>query len=164
MELLAFVVLACEREHWGGELVLYVTDNANVRSSWLYKRRLRNRIASLLVRLVQRLEAEKNVLVHPIYIRTYRNQLADWLSREDLQQARKELERLGWVSTGCQIQWEVFLQDATRHSLVMPVTEDPAAVAARRLPQLTSCGLALSKMRRDPTCWSSCTGTTGGGD
>ena len=33
MELLAFVVLACHRRgDWGGELVLYVTDNMNVKT------------------------------------------------------------------------------------------------------------------------------------
>ena len=75
MELLAFVVLACHRKaHWDGELVLYVTDNANVRS-WLHKRRPSTRVASLLVRLVQRLKSEANFTVHPVYIRTYRNQL-----------------------------------------------------------------------------------------
>ena len=74
MELLAFVVLACHRRsHWDGELVLHVTDNANVRS-WLHKRRPGNRVASLLVRLLQRLESEADFTVHPVYIRTYRNQ------------------------------------------------------------------------------------------
>ncbi|CAE7278645.1 unnamed protein product [Symbiodinium microadriaticum] len=47
MELLAFVVLACHRKgDWNGELVLYVTDNMNVR-----------------------LESESNLTFHPIYIR-----------------------------------------------------------------------------------------------
>ena len=91
MELLAFVVLACHRKgDWNGELVLYVTDNMNVRT-WLHKRSPRNRAASLLVRLVQRLESESNLTFHPIYIRTYRNQLADWLSREDLGLVRSQL-------------------------------------------------------------------------
>ena len=124
MELLVFVVLACD--HWDVDLVFYVTDNANMRS-WLYRRRPRNRVASLLVRLVQRLEIEKNVSVHPIYIRTYRNQLADWRSREDLNQARKELEHQGWSSTKGQIPWESFLQDAACHSLVLPVIADVQA-------------------------------------
>ncbi|CAE7227233.1 unnamed protein product, partial [Symbiodinium sp. CCMP2456] len=125
MELLAFVVLACERgDHWHGELVLYVTDNANVRS-WLFKRRPSNRTAGLLIRLVQRLEAERGFTVHPIYIRTYRNQLADWLSREDLQQASQELERQGWVNGDERVyllkrlkeeaRWRRLLVDAPRH-------------------------------------------------
>ena len=48
MELLAFVVLARHRKaHWDGELVLYVTDNANVRS-WLHKRRPGTRVVNRL--------------------------------------------------------------------------------------------------------------------
>ena len=106
MELLAFVVLACHRQsQWDGELVLYVTDNANLRS-WLHKRRPGNRVASLLVRLVQRLETEANFTVHPVYIRTYRNQLADWLSRADLEELRAQLRAEGWDETPEQIKWE----------------------------------------------------------
>ena len=57
-EMMAFVALACsEATNWKGELVLYVTDNDNVRS-WLTKRRPRNLFARLLVCLVQRLEAK----------------------------------------------------------------------------------------------------------
>ena len=108
-ELLAFVVLACHRQgHWGGELVLYVTDNFNVRS-WLHKRRPSNRIASLLVRLVQRLESEGNFTVQPIYIRTYHNQLADWLSRESLDTVKAQLEADGRKETLTSINWEQFL-------------------------------------------------------
>ena len=93
------MVLACHRKgDWGGELFLYVTDNMNVRA-WLHKhnRRPRNRTASLLIRLVQRLESESNFTVHPSYIRTYRNQLADWLNREVL-----ELSESSWWQTGGQ--------------------------------------------------------------
>ncbi|CAE7220056.1 LCP2 [Symbiodinium sp. CCMP2456] len=153
MELLAFVALACERgDQWRGELVLYVTDNANVRS-WLFKRRPSNRIAGLLIRLVQRLEAERGFSVHPIYIRTYRNHLADWRSREDLQQASQELERKGWVNASRPFPWETFLRDAARHSLVMPLAGDPLAKTARQLTHLgDSPGRTLRALciREDP--------------
>ena len=171
MELLAFVVLACHRRNeWAGELVLYVTDNMNVRT-WLHKRRPRNRAASLLVRLVQRLESENHFTVHPIYIRTYRNQLADWLSREDLQVVRQQLAAEGWTEVATGLQWEEFLRDAERSALVYPTGDDPQGHVARQLthpaeqapkplrqvclrvpwqplhvetyPEITSCGIAL---------------------
>ena len=64
-EMMAFVALACsEAPQWRGELVLYVTDNDNVRS-WLTKRRPRNPFARLLVCLLQRLEAEFDFSVSP---------------------------------------------------------------------------------------------------
>ena len=171
MELLALVVLACHRRvEWTGELVLYVTDNMNVRT-WLHKRRPRNRAASLLVRLVQRLESENHFTVHPIYIRTYRNQLADWLSREDLQVVRNQLATEGWTEVATGLQWEEFLRDAERSALVYPTGDDPQGGVARQLthpadpaprplrqvclrvpwqplhvedyPEITSCGIAL---------------------
>ena len=171
MELLAFVVLAVHRRvEWTGELVLYVTDNMNVRT-WLHKRRPRNRAASLLVRLVQRLESENHFTVHPIYIRTYRNQLADWLSREDLQVVRNQLATEGWTEVATGLQWEEFLRDAERSALVYPTGNDPQGSVARQLthpadpaprplrqvclrvpwqplhvedyPEITSCGIAL---------------------
>ena len=133
MELLAFVVLACHRRNeWAGELVLYVTDNMNVRT-WLHKRRPRNRAASLLVRLVQRLESENHFTVHPIYTRTYRNQLADWLSREDLQVVRQQLAAEGWTEVATGLQWEEFLRDAERSALVYPTGDDPQGHVARQL-------------------------------
>ncbi|CAE7249929.1 unnamed protein product, partial [Symbiodinium necroappetens] len=133
MEFLAFVVLACHRRNeWFGELVLYVTDNMNVRT-WLHKRRPRNRAASLLVRLVQRLESENHFTVHPIYIRTYRNQLADWLSREDLPVVREQLAAEGWTEVATGLQWEDFLRDAERSALVYPTGDDPRGQVARQL-------------------------------
>ena len=77
--------------------------------------------------LVQRLESENHFTVHPVYIRTYRNQLADWLSREDLQFVRKQLAADGWteVATATGLQWEEFLRDAGRSALVYPTGDDP---------------------------------------
>ena len=155
---------------WTGELVLYVTDNMNVKT-WLHKRRPRNRASSLLIRLVQRLESENHFTVHPVYIRTYRNQLADWLSREDLQLVRKQLVADGWTEVATGLQWEEFLRDAERSALVYPTGDDPQGKVARQLthsaelaprplkqvclrvpwqplhveeyPEVTSCGVAL---------------------
>ena len=58
IELLAFVAfVAGECTSWKGELVLYVTDNENVRG-WLVKGRPRNRFARPLICMVQRMEVE----------------------------------------------------------------------------------------------------------
>ena len=84
VELMAFVAFAGrEASNWKGDLVLYVTDNDNVRS-WLTKRRPRNPFARLMICLVQRLEAEHNFTCHSVYIRTYHNEMADWISRAPL--------------------------------------------------------------------------------
>ena len=93
MELLAFVVLACHRgPSWSGEVVLYVTDNSNVRLGLGCSRGDRG-IGSLACwsDSFRGWRTEQNFSVHPFYIRTYRNQLADWLSREDLEQVRSQL-------------------------------------------------------------------------
>ena len=93
MELLAFLVFAAqESESWSGLLVFYVTDNQNV-ETWLRKRRPRGRVARRLILLLQRLEVEKGFTCHPTYIRTYRNELADWISRADLGEVREVLSR-----------------------------------------------------------------------
>ena len=96
-ELLSFLLLAVARkEAWGGELVLYVADNQNVRS-WLFKRRPRPAAARQLILLLQRLEVEHQFSCYPIYIRTYRNHLADWISRESPEVVPTELSSQGWT-------------------------------------------------------------------
>ena len=109
--------------------------------------------------------------MHPIYIRTYRNQIADWLSREDLQAVREQLAAEGWTEVATGLQWEDFLRDAERSALVYPTGDDPQGHVARQLthpaepapkplrqvclrvpwqplhveeyPEITSCGIAL---------------------
>ena len=106
-----------------------------------------------------------------VYIRTYRNQLADWLSREDLQPVRKQLVFEGWTEVATGLQWEEFLRDAGRSALVYSTGDDPQGNVARQLthpaelaprplkqvclqvpwqplhveeyPEVTSCGIAL---------------------
>ena len=58
------------------------------------------------IRLVQRLETELGFSVHPIYIRTYRNQLADWISREDLDRVHQELAASGWARAPEDFGWD----------------------------------------------------------
>eukprot|EP00435_Cladocopium_sp_Y103_P075529 s366_g59.t1 len=83
LELLTFIVLAAARkESWQNQLILYVTDNMNVKG-WLNTRRSSNRYVRALLLLLQRLEAEEGFTVDGTYLRTYHNTLNDWLTREE---------------------------------------------------------------------------------
>ena len=105
MELLGFVSVASQENcGWDSRLLFYVIDNQNV-DLWLKKRRPRGHTARRLVLLLHRVEIENKFTCFPVYIRTYRNQLADWLSREDLARVRQELvvkgcEEPGLLATG----------------------------------------------------------------
>ena len=105
MELLAFIVFATqEGSGWGGEVVFYVTDNQNVQT-WLAKRRPKVRAAFRCV---------------PVYIRTYRNQLADWVSREEISRVRAELLEAGWWESVFQEDWSQLIEDARFGPLTLP--------------------------------------------
>ena len=112
MELLTFVVFATEEGNtWSKEVIFYMTDNQNVQS-WLSKRRPRSRAARRLILLLHRLEVECHFRCVPVYIRTYRNQLADWLSREELAKVRFDLEAEGWVEVEFFEDWQQLVEDA----------------------------------------------------
>ena len=64
-----------------GRGVLDTTDNSNVKSR-LKKRRPKNALARHLVRLVERLEAERGFALASVCARTHRNEAADWPTRE----------------------------------------------------------------------------------
>ena len=119
MELLAFTVFASqESESRSGILVFYVTDNQNV-ETWLRKRRPRGRVARRLILLLQRLEVEGGFTCHPTYIRTYRNELADWISRADLGEVRDVLSKQGWVEAPFEGDWRQIVEDARSGPLVL---------------------------------------------
>ena len=111
MELLAFIVFATqEGSGWGGEVVFYVTDNQNVQT-WLAKRRPKVRAARRLILLLHRLGVESCFRCVPVYIRTYRNQLADWVSREEISRVRAELLEAGWWESVFQEDWSQLIED-----------------------------------------------------
>ena len=96
VELLALIVLAAIRAAaWAKERVFYVTDNANVKA-WPTKRRPRNAVARHLIRLLERLEAQYDFRVEGLFIRTYHNHVADWLTREEAEKVHRELSARGW--------------------------------------------------------------------
>ena len=119
-EMMAFVALACsEASQWRGELALYMTDNDNVRSC-LTKRRSRNPFARLLVCLVQRLEAEFDFSCHSVYIRTYHNEMADWVSRAPVSEVVRSLTGEGWIRVECLQILGTLISSALRPSLALP--------------------------------------------
>ena len=131
MELLTFVVFATEEGNaWSKEVIFYVTDNQNVQS-WLAKRRPKSRAARRLILLLHRLEVECHVRCVPVYIRTYRNQLADWLSREELAKVRSDLEAEGWVEV--EFSGEQLVEDARFGPLVLSGEKGATAQLARQL-------------------------------
>ena len=120
MELLAFVVFAAqESPTWSGLVVFYVTDNQNERP--------RGRTAWRLILLLQRLEVEKGFACHSMYMRTYRNQLADWVSRADLLEVRSSFDSQGWVETPFQGDWMQLLEYTLCGPLVLPAGPDECA-------------------------------------
>ena len=82
-ELLAVVSLACLRwKSWKGKIVIYAGDNHNV-ISWLAKRQAGPPAARFLLQLLAALETVGGFRLHAEYIRTYHNQVADALTREE---------------------------------------------------------------------------------
>ncbi|CAL1131402.1 unnamed protein product [Cladocopium goreaui] len=133
MELLTFIVLAAARkETWQGQLILYVTDNMNVKA-WLRTRRASNRYVRALLLLLQRLEAENSFTVDGAYVRTYHNTLNDWLTREDEDKVHAEMESSGWTRLELNEDWEGLLREAMRPTLKLPGEKGPSAALAIQL-------------------------------
>ena len=138
LELLTFVVLAsAQSATWRNEMILYVTDNANVKS-WLSTRRARNRYVRALLLLLQRLEAEFSFTVEGVYVRTYHNTLNDWLTREDQTQVEQAMARSGWEKLALVENWEELLRSAQRPSLRLPGEIGDSANLAAQLATSTS--------------------------
>ena len=132
VELLAVVSLATIRgSAWRGELVFYVTDNQNVKA-WIAKRRPNNLLARHLIRLIERLEAQFGFTLVGFFVRTYHNEVADWLTREELRKVHDELEREGWERLEPPAEWGQIVADAKDLLLRLPGEEGPPALAALR--------------------------------
>ena len=100
--------------------------------SWLSRRRPRNAIARHLVRIVQRFEALYGFKVSAFYIRTYHNELADWLTREELPKVHSELHRKGWERLQPPEHWGALVEDAKQRILRIPGEKGGTADAALR--------------------------------
>ena len=83
MELLAVVTLVAMRApEWAGKMVLYGGDNRNV-ISWLDRRQARHPVATFLLQVLAAIEATYSIRTQGAFLRTYHNQTADALTRED---------------------------------------------------------------------------------
>ena len=83
MELLAVVTLVAKRaSDWAGKMVLHGGDNRNV-ISWLDRRQARHPVANFLLQVLAAIEATYSIRTQGAFLRTYHNQTADALTRED---------------------------------------------------------------------------------
>ena len=84
LSVIAFLIL---RSHnLDACVICYVGDNQNV-ATWIRDRRPGNRVAKYFVRILNRLENERNFTAAPMYVSTLRNKLQDELSRLDKDKA-----------------------------------------------------------------------------
>ena len=89
-ELLTVIVLASHQsQRWKGKVVLYMGDNQVV-VAWLKSRQAKQPMATYLLQLLAALEESYGFGIHPSYVRTYHNKVADALTREDPVQVMTE--------------------------------------------------------------------------
>eukprot|EP00434_Breviolum_minutum_P012254 symbB.v1.2.010803.t1/scaffold712.1/size170421/2 len=95
-EFLSLVAFACEvAEHWKGRMIIYGGDNQLVRS-WVNTRRSKVRACRLLIRVLNMLEMRYNVVVVCGWLRTYHNDMADFITRCCEEDYRKKVQERGW--------------------------------------------------------------------
>ena len=95
-----------------------------------------------MICLAQRLEAEYDFTCHSVYIRTYHNEMADWISRAPLEEVAENMSARGWTKVECLDYWESLLRGASRSALVLP-GKDPLEQEAMQLAPPTPEGAAL---------------------
>ena len=95
-EFLSLVVFACEvAPKWQGKMILYGGDNQLVRS-WVNTRRSKVRACRLLIRVLNMLEMRYNVVVVCGWLRTYHNEMADFITRCSEDEYYKKVRERGW--------------------------------------------------------------------
>jgi len=95
-EFLSLVAFACEvADRWKGRLIIYGGDNQLVRS-WVNTRRSKVRSCRLLIRVLNMLEMRYNVVVVCGWLRTYHNDMADFITRCSEEEYWKKIRERGW--------------------------------------------------------------------
>jgi hypothetical protein len=89
-------------------------------------------LARHLLRVLERLEALHNLQVTCFFIRTYHNEVADWLTREELPKVRETLAVKGWKKLEPPEHWGQLLNDAHQRLLRIPGETGTGAGAAWR--------------------------------
>ena len=111
-EFLSLVVFACEvADHWKGKMVLYGGDNQLVRS-WVNTRRSKVRASRLLIRVLNMVEMRYNVVVVCGWLRTYHNEMADFITRCSEGEYRQKIQEKGWKHVEVQGRVEQALEDS----------------------------------------------------
>ncbi|CAE8597095.1 unnamed protein product, partial [Polarella glacialis] len=159
VEFLTFIAFAAaEAGNWQDKIIHYVTDNDNVRA-WLNKRRTKNRLARHLIRLLQRLEMENRFTTTGLYIRTYRNQRNDRLTREDEVEAHRKMAEDGWTREPSPMRWLETVRDASRHVLRLPGEMGGPAKLAAQLAHTAEAIPGPLQMRAQGSLWDENQGT-----
>ncbi|CAE8678476.1 unnamed protein product, partial [Polarella glacialis] len=159
VEFLTFIAFAAaEAGNWQDKIIHYVTDNDNV-WAWLNKRRTKNRLARHLIRLLQRLEMENRFTTMGLYIRTYRNELNDWLTREDEVEVHRKMAEDGWTRVPSPTCWLETVRDASRHMLRLPGEMGGPAKLAAQLAHTAEAIPGPPQMRAQGSLWDENQGT-----
>ncbi|CAE8601345.1 unnamed protein product, partial [Polarella glacialis] len=159
VEFLTFIAFAAaEAGNWHDKIIHYVTDNDNVRA-WLNKSRTKNRLARHLIRLLQRLEMENRFTTTGLYIRTYRNELNDWLTREDEVEVHRKMAEDGWTRVPSPMCWLETVRDASRHVLRLSGEMGGPAKLAAQLAHTAEAIPGPPQMRAQGSLWDGNQGT-----
>ena len=125
MSLICFLIAVSAR--YAGRAVLYVGDNANVRT-WIMNRSPKNRIARYLTRLLNRLEVERGFTIYPLYVSSLNNVWCDDLSRQQGAGAHSYAAEKGLKWVGIESTFQCYLNERLHAlSLILP-TDNPERV------------------------------------
>ena len=144
-EMLSFIALAVQRgSTWEGEFILYPKDNMDARG-WLKKRKAKHPLFCLVLLIFQRLESKHGFIAEGIYVRTYRNQLNDGLTRTDQQEVESKLIAAGWKRIEPDVVWQEV------HSRTLKITSsEPRGELEKAACWLTSLPTAQSGSQGHP--------------
>ena len=96
-----------------------------------------------------RLEAAYDFTLDAFYVRTYHNEVADWLTRELEAMVHSELEEKGWEKLDPPEEWGQLMEEAKDRLLRLSGEKGDAAHAARRRPSvIPSCAPRLCRARQ----------------
>ena len=122
-EVITYVqLLAARGECWcaeGVRLIVYVTDNT-LTKGWIRTRRARNRHARICLRMVERLEAKFGLRTISFYIRTFRNDTADLLTREDVDTVTAHMHSKGFSQIEPPEGWVHLVDNVVNNLCIIP--------------------------------------------
>ena len=146
-EFLSLVVFACEvAPKWQGKMILYGGDNQLVRS-WVNTRRSKVRACRLLIRVLNMLEMRYNVVVVCGWLRTYHNEMADFITRCSEEEYYKKVRERGWRHVEVQGRVQQALEDSRQFGpcfLGWCEDEEILCLKERRLQRQVPTGIEIA--------------------